>query len=148
MGRNGDGSKQLLVGFATVQEINSVMSGYEFSAPDYSWDSGFYYSALFPYQLQTYNKGGGSVPVTAVTGITWLTKNLSSGTSSIHFDPYFGEGSVLRTLLVMNADGSPGVKAELRLGWRNPFLDWLYLVLIPIGAALTIIGIMLIVKRR
>ncbi len=143
----GDGSN-LLVGFATVQEINSVISGYEFSAPNYSWDSGFYYSALFPYQLQTYNKGGGSVPVTAVAEINWLTKNLSSDTSTIHFEPYFGESNELRTLLIMNADGSPGVKVELRLGWRNPFLDWLHFMLVPIGAALMTIGILQIVKRR
>lgn len=144
----GDGSKQLFVGFATVQTINSVMSGYEFSALDYSWDSGFYYSALFPYQLQTYNKGGGAVPVNAIAGVNLLSKNQSSGTSTIHFDPYFGEGNDLRTLIIMNADGSPGVKAELGLGWRNSFLDWLYFVLIPIGAILMIIGILLMVRRR
>jgi len=54
----------------------------------------------------------------------------------------------MKMIVLMNADGSKEVNADLQLGFKVPILTWLPYILIPLGIVLSISGFALLSKRR
>jgi hypothetical protein len=135
-------TKELFVGFLTPTSFDSVASGHEFNSLEWGWDAGMGWAAIYPYGLNTNNKGGPSLSPSIMGASYWPSKDEFTGSSAIHFDPFFGPSEDLRTLAIMNLDGSPGIDANLQLGWRVPALDWLPYLMIIVGLVMSIVGLL------
>jgi hypothetical protein len=77
----------------------------------------------------------------------WVASATGSGTQTLVWDPADGSW----TVVVMNADGRPGISVGADLGARFPALPWIALGLLVVGAILMAGGVLLIVgafRRR
>ncbi len=98
------------------------------SIPKDSWPSGVENAPAQPPSQETFwlksDQGKGSIEV------TW-----SAGTGKYY-------------LFIMNIDGSPGIDADINLGYRVGLYTWLPYVLIPLGLIFCVVGIFVIKRRR
>jgi hypothetical protein len=78
----------------------------------------------------------------------WLKSSTSKGSATLYYDPVWDTNAGFNMLVVMNADGSSGVNTDIQLGYSMTLLGWLPYVLIPIGALLVILGLMLFKRRN
>ncbi len=78
----------------------------------------------------------------------WQTYSVSSTEAKVQYCTIWENRSDDKYLVIMNQDGSGGVEADIYMGFKMP-VRWLQLILIPLGALLTIGGILLIsIKLR
>ncbi|HEU4355908.1 MAG TPA: hypothetical protein VFT27_10005 [Actinomycetota bacterium] len=77
----------------------------------------------------------------------WVASTSGPGTRTLSWDPANGSW----TVVVMNADGSPGVDVRADLGATLPALTWIAVVALVVGGILAVAGALLIVgaiRRR
>ena len=89
-----------------------------------------------------YATHAGGAPATAPAEQTfWDRSDSGTGTRTLDWELATGDW----TVVVMNADGSPGVRADLDLGGTLPILRWATVVLFAGGGLLLLGGVLLIV---
>jgi hypothetical protein len=121
-----DSSKELFVGWAeAVDGQNYLDTGIRFSTPPvWHW-------SVAPYYAETAQ---------------------STGTSKIRWDAYWkpleNRTENRKILIIMNADGSRNVEADIQLGFKVPIFGWLPLVLIPAGVIFCLIAIFVIRRKK
>ncbi len=88
---------------------------------------------------------GGGTPASAPgTQDFWVASATGPGTQTVVWEPINGSW----TVVVMNADGQPGIDAGADLGARLPALPWIALGLLTAGAVFAVGGTLLIVGAR
>jgi hypothetical protein len=89
-----------------------------------------------------YDPHPGGAPATAPTEQTfWDRSDAGTGTRTLTWELATGDW----TVVVMNADGSPGVRADLDLGGTLPVLRWATVGLLIAGGLLLLGGLTLVV---
>jgi hypothetical protein len=95
-----------------------------------------------------YAVSGTHAPAVAPTGTTiWTAQATGSGTVSVAWKPAAGDW----TVVLMNADGSSGVAADVSVGATLPWLGWCAGVLLGIaalGMALSVVLLMVALRAR
>jgi hypothetical protein len=86
-------------------------------------------------------RGGAATPGSAPgTRDFWVASKAGPGTQTLRWDPVDGSW----TVVVMNADGKPGIDVGADLGARMPAVLWIALGLLAAGAVFLVGGALLI----
>jgi hypothetical protein len=84
----------------------------------------------------------GSTPVASPGAQNfWVASATGSGPQTLLWEPTDGSW----TVVVMNADGRPGIDIGADLGAKVPFLPWIALGFLVAGALLLVGGVLLVV---
>jgi hypothetical protein len=139
-----DSGKEVFAGWGGVETVNAYASNYQYAAPVYGWS---YYSRAYAASLnitnvQIVNSERAVMPMPS-SGL-FLDTVTTSNVATLYCSP----SSLSRTgmIVVMNADASKGLDAEIQLGSRIPMYSWLPYVLVTLGIVFLLAGILL-VKR-
>jgi hypothetical protein len=125
----------LFVGIARSKDVDRYLAGV-----DHTVISEFWADEVKPV-------GGGRLRSAPTTQHFWAASSTGAGTRSLVWKPADGKW----TVVVMNADGRPGVDIGADLGARMPALPWIALGLLVGGAVFMAGGVLLIVgaiRRR
>jgi hypothetical protein len=138
-----DSSKEVFAGWGAMETVNAYTGNYQYASPALGWNyhAQAYLASLNITNLEIINTQYPIMPMP--TGI-FLDTVTTSSVATLYCSP----SSLGRTgmIVVMNADASKGIDAEIQLGSRIPMYSWLPYVLIPVGLAFLIAGLLL-VKR-
>jgi hypothetical protein len=131
--------KSLFVGIARTSDVEDYLGGVPYTTVDDIEAS--------PFSADYTRHGGQRHPVSPEHAGIWVASNQGTGEQSVDWDIEDGDYSVV----VMNADGSLGVDADVSAGANVPFLDELGWSAIGSGVFALLIGISLLtmgVRRR
>jgi hypothetical protein len=124
--------KPVFVGIARTSDVEDYLAGVPYTTVDDV--------EVSPFEADYTRHAGNRHPVAPEHAGIWDTSNQGEGRQSIDWEVEDGDWSVV----VMNADGSLGVDADIRAGADVPFLDELGWSAIGSGSFALIIGIGLI----
>ncbi|HEU0042282.1 MAG TPA: hypothetical protein VFQ15_08030 [Jiangellaceae bacterium] len=128
-----DSGPPLFVGIGPTSAVNQYLDGV---GHDEISDVG-----LDPFRVD-YNPQPGGAPAAAPTAQTfWAESESGTGEQTLTWDVSSGDWSVV----IMNADGSAGVQADLAVGATLPVLRPIAIGLLVVGGVLLLIGITTIV---
>lgn len=119
----------LFVGIARSEDVDRYLAGVGRTVVNDFWDK-----ELKPV-------GGGGVTARPATRRFWVASSSGTGTRKLAWKPTDGTW----TVVVMNADGRPGVDIGADLGARPPALAWIALGLLVAGVVFMAGGVLLIV---
>ena len=125
----------LFVGIARSEDADRYLAGVDRTVINDFWDN------------DVKPVGGGRVASGPAAQRFWVASSSGTGTRSLVWKPTDGRW----TVVVMNADGRPGVDIGADLGARPPALPWIALGLLATGAVFMAGGVLLIVgaiRRR
>jgi len=131
--------KELFVGIARDSDAFAYLDNVQYDyAVEYHW-------RVYPWNVRLeFDRAvpsEGTAPSRPPTEETfWLASATGSPEASMKWTPESGEYCII----IMNADGSPGVDASLQLGAKFPILGWLPRLLVAIGILLGAGGTLLI----
>ncbi len=123
--RPRDGSAPLFVGIADPADVDTYLAGVARRVP--GRDRGV-------------ERAGGPPSEPPADVDIWVASASGSGEQVVFWAPQAGEW----TLVVMNADGSRGVSADVELAATVPWLGELGVVLLAVGVALIVLGGLLV----
>jgi hypothetical protein len=110
---SSESSKPLFIGIARSDDVERYLAGVEYDeVTDITID---------PFTLATERHTGINDPATPTTQTIWAASVSGTGPQSLDWEAENGQWS----LVVMNADGSTGVDAELSFGAHIPHLTWI-----------------------
>ena len=126
--------KSVFIGVARDDDVRSWLDGHAFDrAKNVNFD---------PFSIDYSRQPGGITAVTAPTSLSfWAAKASGTGTQTMTWTVQSGNW----TIVVANADGSPGVTVDARIGAKLPWLGPLGIGLIIGGAVFFIIGVLVII---
>jgi hypothetical protein len=125
----------LFVGIARSSDVDRYLAGVDRTVINDFWDN------------DVKPVGGGRVPAAPATQHFWVASSNGAGARSLVWNPTDGRW----TVVVMRADGRPGLDIGADLGARPPALPWIALGLLVAGAVFMAGGVLLIVgaiRRR
>jgi len=143
-----DSSKELFVGWTeAVDGENYLYSGIMFSTPP-TWHRSIaaYHAEVEIPPADTYYQS--PPPRYPEEENFWLETVQSTGTSKIVWDAFWEPSDDRKMLIIMNADGSRNVEADIQLGFKVPIFSWLPFVLILVGVIFCLIGIFVIRRKN
>jgi hypothetical protein len=109
----GESGKPLFIGIARTHDVERYLAGVEYDeVTDVDVD---------PVRLTTERHAGITDPGVPAAQTIWVASVHGSGPQTLDWEAEGGEWSVV----VMNADGSAGVDAELSFGAHVPHLTWI-----------------------
>jgi hypothetical protein len=128
-----DPAKPVFVGIAPTRDVDAYLDGVGHAdVSDIEVD---------PVEVK-YAPSDGGPPASAPTEQTfWDASDSGTGTRTMEWELATGDW----TVVVMNADGSSGVRADLDLGGELPGLGWVTVALITLGAVLLLGGALLVI---
>ena len=118
---------EIFIGLGPTAQVRSYLDG---TSHDVVTDLDF-----DPFRVTYRPSPGTAAPSEPEEETFWSVSATGSGTQTVEWDVAQGDWSAV----VMNADASPGVDAELSLGAKVGFLFWLALGLV-IGGAILLVG--------
>jgi hypothetical protein len=124
----------LFVGIGPSTEVDRYLAGVDHTVITEFWGD------------KTETVSGGPPPAPGAQDF-WVAKSTGTGTRSVVWDPADGSW----TVVVINADGRPGIAIGADLGAKVPALPWIALGFLLAGAVLMAGGVFLIVgaiRRR
>jgi hypothetical protein len=130
-----DAGSPLFVGIGRSKDVDRYLAGVRHTLISDFWEN------------RTETVDGSSAVAAPSTQAFWAASSSGSGTRSLEWDPVDGSW----TVVVMKADGQPGIDVEADLGARMPALRWIALGALVLGAAFMAGGALLIVgaiRRR
>jgi hypothetical protein len=89
-----------------------------------------------PFRVTSHLVPGGAQPAAPATERFWRVESSGTGARTVTWPLERGQWSVV----MMNADGSPGVDVQAKLGARVPSLRWVGIGLLATGAVALLIG--------
>jgi hypothetical protein len=124
----GDSSSPLFVGIARSADVDHYLAGVDHTVITEFWKG------------EVENRDGGSPPSAPAAQSFWAASDSGPGTRTVVWDPSNGSW----TVVVMKADGRPGVAIEADLGAKVPALPWIGLGVLIAGAVFLAGGLLLI----
>jgi len=109
----GESSKPLFIGIARSDEVERYLAGVAYEEVT-ELD-------LEPLALTTERQIGATDPAAPASQTFWAASVQGAGLQTLEWDGGYGQWSVV----VMNADASPGVDADLSFGAHIPHLTWI-----------------------
>ncbi len=147
-----DTTRELFVGYAEETATSSYIGGIEYANPTrsipgqiYGW--GVYYAKLDWTGLVVAGQAGSAPSRPPTTEAFWIQKLQTGGTTALYWEPVTDTSAPRTLIAIMNSDGSPGIRAEITLGYRSPLLPWIPYLLMPVGVLVGAMGFILL-KRR
>jgi hypothetical protein len=140
-------SKEVFAGWAPQAAGENYINNMEFELPTYWHWNGPYSPAIKITTVQVFGQGKGGPTESPTSQTFWLDSAQSTGTFNLHFNPVWNSSMGNNYLVITNPDGSPGVAANIALGFKIPVFNWLAYVLIPVGIVIFACGILLVRKR-
>ncbi|MGD9129975.1 MAG: hypothetical protein PVH73_00180 [Candidatus Bathyarchaeota archaeon] len=140
-------SKKLFVGWAEAADGKNYVEKMMFSTPPtWRWYIEAYYAEIEIPPSLTHNQGAPTRPPAEET--FWIETAQSNGTSKITWDAFWEPLENRKMLIIMNADGSRNVEADIQLGFKVPIFGWLAFVLLPVGVIFCLIGVLVIRQKK
>jgi hypothetical protein len=140
-------SEELFVGWAEAADGENYVEGMMFSTPPvWHWYVNAYYAEIEIPTSLTHNQGAPTRHPAEET--FWIETAQSNETSKITWDAFWEPLEDRKILIIMNADGSRNVEADIQLGFKVPIFGWLAFVLIPVGVILCLIGVLVIRQKK
>jgi hypothetical protein len=128
-----EGGKPVFAGIARTEDVASYLRGVgQTRVTDVD---------AFPFEASYLAEPGSRRPVAPAQKSFWAASTQGRGTQTLDWRVQDGDWSVV----VMNADGSPGVAADVKAGAKLPFLDELGVSAMGVGGGLLIGAIVLTV---
>jgi hypothetical protein len=141
-----DPGKEVFAGWIRKADVESYLN-FRYEIPEYwSWYTRPYIAELIIPSTVINNQGSPSQIPSELT--TWVETTSTSSISTFNWDPHWNPNTGYYMLVIMNADGSSNVNADLQLGFKVPILGWLPNLLLPLGIILLIAGILLLRMRK
>jgi hypothetical protein len=125
--------KPVFVGIARTNDVENYLQGVSHSTLKDVETS--------PFEASYDNHGGDRRPATPANSQIWVASEQGSGKQTLNWEIEDGDYSVV----VMNADGSAGVDADISTGANIPFLDEIAWTAVGSGGFVLLMGIALIV---
>ena len=129
----GDTTRPIFVGVARSTDVDSYLNGV---AHDVVRDVN-----VRPFEVQYRAVPGGQVPRPPQDQKFWVVSSAGTGQQSIVWEPGNGKW----TIVMMNADASPGIAADVDVGVEIRHLWLIVGILVGLGIALLAAGVLLIV---
>ncbi len=142
-----DSGKQVFAGWGAATTVTEFVGNYQFATPAYGWN---YHAQAYEASINITNVDimNSDKPVMpAPTGI-WLDTVTTTRATTLYCSPNAVANDNMGMLVIMNADGSNGVDAQIQLGSKVPLLGWLPYVLIPVGIVFLVAGLLLVKRVR
>lgn len=143
-------SKELFVGYARETEADSYVKGIEYANPLYTgrqiYGWGIFRASLGWTNLTTSGRNGIGPSRPPATETFWLRKLQTRTTTSLYWHPVTDVNAPRTLVVIANSDGSPGIRADITLGYKPWMLSWIHYLLIPVGLAAIAAGFIL--RRR
>jgi hypothetical protein len=127
------GEKPVFVGVAPTSDVEDYLAGVSHSTLTDVQTS--------PFEAQYNDHAGDRRPVAPADSHIWAASEQGSGKQTLNWEIEDGDWSVV----VMNADGSAGVDADISTGANVPFLDEIGWTAIGSGGFVLIVGVALLV---
>jgi len=141
--KNLNPSKEVFTGYATAAQSEPYLQSFQSEFPTYwRWIAEPYYAEIII--ATTTIEGEGQPAVLPQTQTFWLATAQSSDTAIMTYLPQHEQ----HIWFIMNSDGSPGVAADIQIGFKSPILTILPLLFLPVGIILLIVGIYLVIRRK
>ena len=125
--------KPVFVGIARTTDVENYLSGVSHTTVTDVDTS--------PFDADYEDHAGNRRPVVPADSNIWVASEHGSGKQTLHWDIEDGDYSVV----VMNADGSRGVDADVSTGANVPFLDEIGWTALGSGGFVLVVGIALLV---
>ncbi len=130
----GTGAGDVFVGIAPAADARTYLDGVQRTVVD---GLGFDGPPTRGDQLP-----GGEPPSTPAAQDFWIASAAGPGTQEVVWEPADGDWM----FVVMNADGSPVVDVDARIGAEFPSLAWIGWALLVVGGTLTFVAVLLPVR--
>jgi hypothetical protein len=127
------GEKPVFVGIARTSDVENYLAGVSHSTLTDVQTS--------PFEADYDNHAGDRRPVAPGDSHIWAASEQGSGEQTLNWEIQDGDWSVV----VMNADGSAGVDADISTGAELPFLDEIGWTAVGSGSFVLIVGVALLV---
>ncbi|MFA5363753.1 MAG: hypothetical protein WC325_01045 [Candidatus Bathyarchaeia archaeon] len=142
-----DSSKPLFVGWTKEANGQVYLNGIGFQTPP-SW-----HWSLTPYspsiEIPTSPVYGSSAPSRSPGSESfWLATETSDTKVQLNWTPVWDESTGRNILVIMNADGSSNVDADVQLAFKVPIFGWLPYVLLALGLVMLLGGWFLVRYRK
>jgi hypothetical protein len=141
-----DSGNEVFAGWGAMETVTAYTGNYQYATPASGWSyhARAYEASINITDVEIMNTQYPVMPMPSSELFLDTLKTSSAATL------YCSPNSLGRTgmLVVMNADASNGVDAEIQLGSRIPLYGTLPYVLLPVGVVLLFIGVLLVVKTR
>ena len=125
--------KPVFVGIARTSDVDDYLAGVSHTTVTDVNTS--------PFDADYDDRAGDRRPVAPTDSHVWAASEHGSGKQTLHWQIEDGDYSVV----VMNADGSPGVDADVSTGANVPFLDEIGWSALASGGFVLVLGIALLV---
>ena len=119
---------RLFVGIGPSADVDRYLAGVHHTVMSDFWTT------------KTYSVDGGTTPAAPATQRFWVASSTGAGARSLQWEPTTGSWSVV----VMNADGRPGIDVRTDLGARFPAVIWVAVGLLVAGAVIAVGALLLI----
>jgi hypothetical protein len=141
-------SKEIFVGWAKASDVESYLGKFSYETPDKGWHwlTSPYAPEIEVPSTAIHNQGPPARP--PIEESFWTTTTTTTNSAEIKWDPVWDSTKGMNVIVVMNADGSSAVKADIQLGFKVPILSWLPYLLLPIGILLLVLGLFLFKRRK
>jgi hypothetical protein len=141
-------AKEIFVGWAKASDVEGYLSGFSYETPDKGWHwlTSPYAPEIDVPSTAIYNQGPPARPPAEES--FWTNTATTTNSAEIKWDPVWDSSKGMNVIVVMNADGSSAVNADIQLGFKVPILSWLPYLLIPLGLVLFVLGILLFKRRK
>jgi hypothetical protein len=141
-------AKEIFVGWAKASDAESYLGKFSYETPDnqWHWRTSPYAPEIEIPSTATYNQGTPARPPAEES--FWTNTATTTNTTEIKWDPVWDSSKGMNVVVVMNADGSSAVNADIQLGFKVPILGWLPYLLIPLGLGLFVLGILLFKRGK
>jgi hypothetical protein len=139
--------QEVFVGWAKASDVETYLSGFSYESPQsWQWHTEPYAPEINIPSTTTYNQG---IPAVLPAQESFWTKTATTTNSTtIYWNPTWNASNGMKVVVIMNADGSSGVHANIQFGFKVPILSWLPYLLIPLGIVLLALGLLMIKKRK
>ncbi len=143
-----DSGKQVFAGWTEASDGAAYVDQFRYETPDQGWHWWVdpYYAEIGVPSTKIVHQGA---PARAPADESfWIESVVTADTATIYWDPTWEQSAGMKMIVLMNADGSSGVNADLQLGFKVPILTWLPYLLIPLGILLCVVGYLLFRRRK
>ncbi len=119
---SGDSSRPIFVGIARKKDVDAYLAGVDHAVVEHlDWD---------PFRVSYEQRPGTRVPADPAAQSFWVASAHGAGAIDLKWETSSGSWSVV----VMNADGSPGVDVRASVGISVPNALWIGIGLLVLGA--------------
>ncbi|MFL5826536.1 MAG: hypothetical protein ACJ76V_08440 [Thermoleophilaceae bacterium] len=130
--RSADPSKRVFIGIAKRDALDSYLASASHAT--------IKHLDFNPFSVSYTNVAGGALPGSPPSESIWAVKASGAGTQTLTWKATSGKWAAA----IMNADASPRVAVDAKLGAKVDLFNWLGIVLTIVGGIMTIGGAVLV----